>query len=62
MMRGVRQVVFWRKCGRVVAVIRKERQYMKNNIDIRATYELIAVNFQVLLQIKMCFCREKNNI
>lgn len=61
-MRGERQVVFWRKRGRVAAVIRKERKYMRNNIDIRAAYKLASVNFQDLLQIKMCFCCEKNNI
>ncbi len=48
-MRGVRQVVFWRKRGRVVAVIRKEKQYMRNNIYIREAYELIAVNVQVFV-------------
>lgn len=43
MMRGVRKVVFGRKSGRVVAVITKKRQNMRNNIHIRTIYELTAV-------------------
>lgn len=46
MMRGVTQVVFGRKSGRVVAVFRKERQDMRNNIHVMAVYKLIATNFQ----------------
>lgn len=42
-MRGVRQVVFGRKIGRVVAVITKERQDIRNTIHMRTVYELKAV-------------------